>query len=563
MLVEDGPPSEWLYVVHSGAMDLLHGDQEVDVLEPGEAFGHPSLLTGMAPAFTVRAREPSRCVLIPRDAALQALGHPEGASFVALSLRERLVRAGHTVHALPPLNAAHVGSLVRRPALFLEPGTTVGQAAEAMTRERTVAALVEDRDGLGIITDGDLRERILAVGLGPDVPVRAAMRRPVPSVAASDVLGEALVTMLDAGTREVCVLDDDGRAIGILTGADLARSQHDPFVLRHVLSSAPDAAALAETARAGLPRMLLALTEAGLSAGDVSRVLTVQSDTATSRLIDFAVARLGPAPHEWAWLALGSVARRELTLASDQDNALAYDGGAEHDAYFAAFADDVTAGLDACGFGRDRGDVLASSPNWRMPAADWAATLRHSLAHPDRSGLVRAAVSFDFRHVAGGLAIVPPLVAIIREAPAHPDFLRRLARTVTDVHIPVPRRGPFRRDTGPLDLKKGAVLPIANLARLHALSCGVTISATPDRLRAAEELGALDEETAAGLREAFAIVSHARLEHHVACVRDERPLDDVIEPATLPPLARAELFSALRAVADAQRRIPAYAPPAR
>ena len=43
----------------TGSVELLHGDQVVDVLEPGEAFGLASVLTGLAPTFTVRAREPT------------------------------------------------------------------------------------------------------------------------------------------------------------------------------------------------------------------------------------------------------------------------------------------------------------------------------------------------------------------------------------------------------------------------------------------------------------------------------------------------------------------------
>jgi CBS domain-containing protein len=560
--VEDGPVADHLYVIRTGTVELVHGDQVVDVLEPGEAFGHPSLLTGLAPAFTVRAHEPTRCLQIPREQALRALGHPEGASFVALSLRERMVRAGHAAHALPELSTTHLAALVTRPPLFVDPAATAAEAARAMTAEHVTAALVRTDDGFGVVTDADLRERVLAAGRTPDTPIAAAMRSPALTIGADAVASEALVALLDAGAQEICVVAPDGRPAGLVGAADLLRSEHDPFVVRHQLARAPDPAALASTACAGLPRLLLALVEAGLDAGDVSRVLTAQSDAATARLIDFAIARHGPAPVPWAWLALGSGARRELTLASDQDNALAYAdaGGPAADAYFAALAADVNAGLAACGFGADNAGVLARDPRWRMPAAAWARVLRDCLEHPDRSGLVRAAVSFDFRHVAGGLAIVPPLAAIIRDAPAHPDFIRRLARTAIDAPVALPRRGPFRREPAAIDLKRGAALPIANLARLHALSCGVTISGTLDRLTAAEHLGALDATTATALREAFLIVSGARIQHHAAAVRAGRSPDNRIEPAALPPLARAELYSALRAVVDAQRRLGVYAP---
>lgn len=565
VLVEDGPPAEHLYVVRSGAMELVHGDQVVDVLEPGEAFGHPSLLSGLAPAFTVRAHEPSTCLLVPRAPALRALGQPAGASFVATSLRERLVRAGHTVHALPELSTTRLDGLVRRPPVLVEAGATVQQAARAMSDTGVRAVLVPTPDGPGVLTDGDLRARVLARGRGPDVAVAEVMRHPVLSLDGGQRAGEALIALLDAGVQELCVTGPDGAPVGLLGAEDLVRFEHDPFVLRHALARARDPAALAATAREGLPRLLLALVGSGLDAGEISRVLSVQSDAATARLLDFAITRLGPAPGPWAWLALGSVARRELTLASDQDNALAYadDAGPGADAYFGELAAAVCEGLAASGFGPDRAEVLARSPQWRMAQGAWTRVLRDALEHPDRSGLVRAAVTFDFRHVAGGLDVVAPLVAIIREAPEHPDFLRRLARTVTDLHVPVPRRTPFRRSPPPLDLKRGAVLPIANLARLHALAAGITVSGTLDRLRAAEALGALEPETAVSLREAFLIVSRARLRHQADAVRAGRAPEDALDTAALPPLARAELSSALRAVADAQKRVAVYSPPLR
>jgi CBS domain-containing protein len=562
-LVEDGEPTQALFVIATGSMDLEHDGHVVDVLEPGECFGHPSLLSGMAPAFTVRAREPSHCYAIPREPALRALGSQPGARYIALSLRERLVRTGHTVHALPQVATLRLGSLVDRPPLVLAPGTTVRDAAAAMTEQHLSAALVNAGADVGIVTDADMRERVLAFGRSPEEPVRAAARVPAPRAPADRTAGEALVDMLDLGVREVCVEDAAGQVIGVLTVEQIAGSENSPFGLRHALAHAPDEDALVRTATAGLPRLLEALLSAGLSPADIGRVLSVQSDTATARLIDFATERLGQAPCAWAWLALGSVARRELTLASDQDNGLAYaDADPEVDAYFQALADQINAGLARCGFGADAADVLARNPAWRMTASRWREVFEACLVQPDRSHLVRAAVSFDFRHVAGGLPITGPLVGVVREARNHPDFIRRLSRTVTDWKVALRRRGGFATDDdGTFDIKRGGVLPIVNLGRLHAISAGITVSGTLDRLLAAERVGQLESETAEALREAWSVVMRARFEHHAACVRAGRPADNRVAPHTLPPLRRAELREALRAVQAAQKRIPVFAPP--
>jgi CBS domain-containing protein len=494
-------------------------------------------------------------VFIPREPALEVLGHPAGAAYVALSLRERLVRAGHTVHGLPELSQVRIETLVHGQPLVLDPQTTLRDTARALSDARTTAALVRDT---GIVTDADLRERGLAAGLPLDAPVREVAQRELVRVTRDRTVGEALVDLLETGRRELCVTDELGRVVGLLGIEDLAGGEHAPFALRHTLAQARDVDELVAATSAGLPRLLTALLSAGLAPADVSRALTAQSDTVTMRLIDFAFERHGQAPVAWAWMALGSVARRELTLASDQDNAFAYadDAGREVDAWFARVTADVNAGLARAGFGADNAEVLARNSAWRMSAGQWVAVLDEVLDQPDRSHLVRAAVAFDFRHVGGGLEIVAPLVEVLRRARQHPDFLRRLARTATDWPVRLGRRGRLATDRdGTLDIKRGAALPIANLARLHAISAGITVSGTLDRLTAAQESGTLAADDATALREAFAVVMRVRIEHHAACLRAGVPADNRVDPGTLSPLQRATLQEALREVAAQQKRL--------
>jgi CBS domain-containing protein len=562
VLVEDAAPATHMFVVHTGAIELVHGDQVVETLEPGETFGHPSLLSGLAPAFTVRALEQTTCLLFAREAALQIFATPAGARYVARSMRERLVRTGHTVHGMPELSLTRVTAVAHSPVVVLAPDATVREAAEAMTRAGVVAAIVDLPDGPGLVADIDLRTQVLAAGLGPDAPVRIAVRSPVVRLPAGRTAGEALMDLVDAHQREALVVER-GRVVGVVSAADIAGGQHSPFVLRRAIEHAPDEDALVEVVSTGLPQLQASLLGAGLAPVDISRALAVQSDTVTGRLITLAFERHGPAPGPWAWMALGSVARRELTIASDQDNALAYadDASPEDEAFYERVATDINVGLGRCGFGEDNAGVLARDPRWRMTGRRWQAVMQECLERPDRSHLVRAAVTFDFRHVLGGLDVVPPLTAVLRRARDHPDFIARLARTVTDWDVALGRRDRIATDKdGRFDIKLGGSLPIANLARLHALAAGITISATVDRLIAAEQTGGLDGGTASALREAFAIVARIRHEHHARCVRDGRAADNRIDPGELSAPRRAELIEALRAVAAAQRQLAVYRP---
>ena len=116
----------------------------------------------------------------------------------------------------------------------------------------------------------------------------------------------------------------------------------------------------------------------------------------------------------------------------------------------------VTAGLDACGFEADMSGVTAGNPDWRLSASAWQRLFYECLRMPDHSHLMGAAIAFDFRRVAGELAVVPPLLDIIRTVPEHPGFLARLASTVTEIRSPL---GFLRRLTGPVDVKRSGLSP--------------------------------------------------------------------------------------------------------
>jgi CBS domain-containing protein len=565
MLLEDGAPTEHLFVVRDGSVELMHQGEVVDLIGPGESFGHPSLLSGLAPSFTVRARARTTCLLIPRKEALAVLGRPSGAGYLATTFRNRLVQTGHVVHALPELGTIRVAELIGRPPVFADANATIRHAAEVMNEHRVSAVLVRDGASLSILTDAILRERVVAGEVTAENPVSRVVA-PAVQVGPERIAVDAVVEMLDAGTDHLVVVDAARHVLGVLSATDLAGLEtRSPFALRHAILSARTEEELEQAAR-GLPQLFLALLGAGISPLDSCRVLTLQVDSLTSRLIELSIAQRGPAPAPWAWLALGSGARREFTLGSDVENALAYDGSGlggaapEVDAYFARLGEDVSHGLARCGFVLDVNDVVASNALWRMSADRWVDTFRTCLESPDKSHLIRANVAFDFRQVTGGLDVTPPLVAVLREAKGHPDLMRLLARAATAVKPPLGFRGALQGDGRGVDLKKGGAVTIANLARFFALSHGITISSTIDRLVAVEESAALDGETASALNEAFQIIMRIRLEHHAAQIEAGATPDNVVDPAELRPLTRAQLREAFRAVAHAQKLLSVYVP---
>src|SRR2546421_2843690 len=220
VLVEDGPPTPGLWVVLTGSMDLVHEGETIQVLEPGECFGHPSLLTRLAPAFTVRAREASSCALLDEKAARRVLGTEAGAAYIATTMRKRLTGTGHTVHALLDVRTTPV-SAIMRPPTFCEPDAPMRQAALRLGEDGVSALLVEVGAGeLGILTDAEVRAAVAGDGVTLDAPARAIARSPVPTVPVVQLAVEATIDMLAAGTEHLAVVDG-GRGCGVLAAGDL------------------------------------------------------------------------------------------------------------------------------------------------------------------------------------------------------------------------------------------------------------------------------------------------------------------------------------------------------
>ena len=110
---------------------------------------------------------------------------------------------------------------------FCTPDATAGEAA-ALMRDHDAGSIPVVENGqskklVGTVTDRDLAVRGLAEGKGPDTLVRELMT-PSPTTCGPDdeveIVREVMVSQL---VRRVPVVDQDGRLVGIVAQADIAR----------------------------------------------------------------------------------------------------------------------------------------------------------------------------------------------------------------------------------------------------------------------------------------------------------------------------------------------------
>lgn len=465
-----------------------------------------------------------------------------------------------------------VRELVKGPPVTCLPSAPVAQAARLMS-ERSVGSIIvrgPDEGHVGIVTDRDLRTRVLAARLEPSTPIARVMSSPLVSIDSEASALDALLEMTRRNIHHLGVLSG-GRLTGVVSSHDLLGLQAaHPVATARRIEAAPDVDTLVQSA-AQVEGVVSWLASGGAEATDIGRIVAELNDRLVRRALALVQAGLeaggqGQAPVGFSWLVAGSEGRREQTLKTDQDNGLVYRDpppGVEAVAatYFARLATAMSETLARLGFPRCPGDFMAANPRWCQPESVWTRYFSAWMETPRPEPLLQASLFFDLRPVGGDEEIGRGLWKWVCEtAPTKILFLRHMACVAVDRPRPLGLFGGFAVEgSGPhkdrLDLKAGAVLPVTHAMRVYALSLGVRHTNTLDRLRAAGERDILTAAEVSETRDAYQLVARLRLRHQLACLDAGLPPDNFIRPRELGKMDRLLLKEAFKTIARLERGI--------
>jgi CBS domain-containing protein len=535
-----GRPLEHLYVVRKGAVRLERDGQPLQVVEEGECFGYTSLITGRA-TIDVIVEENLLAYRVPAADFRALLAHAPFASHFAVELADRLkaTLAHAPAFSIRPDLAVEVRRLLGRPAVWIEAGASVAEAARVM-REHRISSVLVRGEPPGIVTDRDFRNRVLAGGLGPATPLAEVVTRPLRTVPADAPLHLAWTVLLDARIHHLPLVQG-GAIVGVITAGDLLRcAAQGPIAVLRAVERLPGRESLRGYA-ARVAEMAAALASGGLDAARIGALVARLNDTLLARIVAWAEAELGPAPAPWAWLALGAEGRMEQTLLTDQDNALAWaDAGEGARGWYQALAERVGADLVAAGFPPCPGGRMAR--RWSGPVSWWREEIDRCVE--DRPAA--AAILYDLRRAAGALDLAPLQAALARGMRTR-HLARVLARDALQF-TPPPAVVLRLRGGAEVDLKQHGIAPIVMLARAYAVEAGKAGGSTLERLEAARATGIMAEGLLATVSEAYRFLLDLRLRLQLCAFSEHRPLGDGVRLADLSGAERTRLKDAFRAI---------------
>jgi CBS domain-containing protein len=542
-------PLQHLYVIRKGAVRLEAEGQTLQLLEEGETFGYTSLISRKA-TLDVVVEEDLLTYRLPAKQFEALLSEASFAGHFALQLADRLKSSlEHSQVATFQADLSmNVEELVRRAPVIVPAGATVGEAAQVMSREGISSVLV-DSEPMGIITDRDFRNRVLAAGLGPETKVAQVFSQGLKTVAAETPIYEAWVSLIDTGKHHIPVVKD-GRIIGVLSSNDLLRTtaQGPVRVLRRVERMAGRSQLPGYARR--VTEMSSALLAGGLHTMVVAGFVARLNDALVHRILRWAETDFGPPPCAYAWIVSGSEGRMEQTLLTDQDNALIFsDAGENSGPYFQELAERANDDLEAAGFPRCPGGYMAR--RWNGTLTEYCDRFRGWVSERGPQALMDAAIFADFRKVSGYLDLAPFEAAVAR-AGKDRVFLSALAKAALESRPPAGLLLRLRGESSEVNLKTQGITPIVHLARCYALEVSSDRRHTLERLDAAVRAGLMGKDARALVGEAFKFLNGLRLRLQLRAVTRGEPISNAVRLADLSAIERSRLKDSLQAIRNWQ-----------
>ena len=435
---------------HSGDMILK------DFRGEGEHFGALSIIQNTRANFSVETLDDTFCFLFDKKDFLNLIETDQKVKRYYLStMSEKMVQPVYSELRQQKISPRAEGALflfnakageISKGKLFTAPlNTSVQQISRMMTEKRIGSVLLTDErdEVIGIVTDKDIRGKVVARGLDYRTKASEIMASPVQTIPGHAICFDALLAMIKNRIHHLAILED-GKISKMLTTHDIMVAQgSSPYFLYREIQAQRRISGLYELSRK-IPLIARPLIEEGAKACNVTRMISVLNDHVLGRLLALLQEEIGPPPLPFTWLLFGSEGRQEQIFKSSQANGLVYENSpdesvaGEAEGYFNALSKEAVNHLFACGYPSGSEAYTVLNGRWRQPQAVWDRYFRDWCGFPAREMEFDPVLFFDVRSGAGSIPLAEQLQERIHAlAPKNERFLRHLVRNCCSVKPPL------------------------------------------------------------------------------------------------------------------------------
>jgi CBS domain-containing protein len=581
ILRQNGPASDALRIIKKGGVKISiesgsGEDGVIDYRGEGEAFGLVSIMSKGKQKTTIVAIDDTICYLLDKGNVHKLIdSYPVLTEYFLQShftkymdktyreMRNKSLFYGSSDHIL---FTTQIGEIATKEVITArDEATTIQEAARIMAKERVSSLVIVDDSGLptGIVTDRDLREKVVSKGRDVREPVTNIMSLPLIRVDARDYCFEAVLKMLKYNIHHVLVIKD-GALKGVITNHDLMMLQgRSPLSFAKDIENQQGVEGLVPVSKK-INNIIGFLLKEGAKASNITKIITELNDRLVRKVLEIAERKFGTPPVPYCWIVFGSEGRKEQTFKTDQDNAIIYtdtdSAELENSAkkYFSAFTGFVKESLLKCGFPPCPADYMASNPQWCQPLKVWKKYFSVWISTPTPDAVLNSLIFFDFRPLYGDVSLAEELRdSLTSMLEGEKVFLGHLANMITKNTPPmgffksfvVEKSGEHKDE---LNLKIKGITPIVDIIRLFALERGVRETSTLERIEALKDKHTIVKEYADELEHAFEFITLLRIHNQVEQIEGGREIDNFINPNTLSNLEKKTIKEAFHLISRIQ-----------
>ena len=435
ILKQGGPASRYLYIIKNGGVKVFRRsaggeDTVIEFRGQGDLFGYLSLFGGDKSRAYVATVEDTICYTIKRETVRHLLDSNDAVRefFLKSFLNIYIDKTFQEMHGRSLffqgggdriLFSTVVGEVVTKDVFTAPQKISIKEAASLMCGNKISSLILVDEEQrpVGIVTDTDMRGKVVARGRDVNEPVINIMSYPLLRIDARDYCFEAVLKMIRYNVHHLLAIKD-GVLVGIVTNHDLMLLQGtSPLLVAKDIESQHDIEGLAALSKQ-LYNVIGILLKQGARASNITRIVSEISDRLVRKILEIAEKRFGRPPLQYCWVAFGSEGRKEQIFRTDQDNAIIYADPLtsyeedEAKKYFSAFAAFVRDSLVQCGHPFCPDAHMASNPRWCRSLSAWKKFFSDWIVAPS-SELgevgVNALTFLDFRGVGGEFSLADQL----------------------------------------------------------------------------------------------------------------------------------------------------------
>lgn len=208
-------------------------------------------------------------------------------------------------------------------------------------------------------------------------------------------------------------------------------------------------------------------------------------------------------------------------MTSDQDSGIVYRDpvadSAEVRTYFIKLSVLIVGNLQTVGYPPCEGNVLSRNPEWNLSISEWGRKLNQWFKEPSWEAVRYLLIIADGRCVYGEHALLEELKNLFFiDMLNHQIILQRMLDNTMRHKVLIGFFGQllkeqYGEDSGSLDIKYGAYIPMVNAIRLLSVQVGIQETSTLQRIKQLVKIGRISEADAEAYGHAFRIFLRLRL----------------------------------------------------